>query len=347
MTNEEFNNEFDVLYNSITSNQAPGLDEYEKSVFLTKAQDEIILQYFNPKGNKFQEGFDSTRKRQVDFKNLLRTIRFTQEYRLDKYTKNLEKFDNRSIVFPVPDDVLLFINESLTTSTGEIKIVMPISMDEYTIFMGKPFQYPPKKFVWRLLNNYSYQYSPSIEIRTTNNALVCTIYNTSDGKVLIFDYWITGSEGGNITSDHIDNNIIKIRGTGSVELLKNYLEQFGARVVIQNTNLSVKVNTLILPIEGQIVELIGYNINTDLTYALRYIKRPDPIVIDTLPEGLSIRGIRAKSSCQLDPIIHQEILQRAVELAKAVYQGNLDAQIAIGSNSQTNLGIIPQSNNSK
>ena len=105
MTNEEFSNEFDVLYNSITSNQAPGLDEYEKSVFLTKAQDEIILQYFNPKGNKFQEGFDSTRKRQIDFKNLLRTIRFTQEYRLDKYTKNLEKFDNRSIVFPVPDDV--------------------------------------------------------------------------------------------------------------------------------------------------------------------------------------------------------------------------------------------------
>lgn len=348
MTNEEFSNEFDVLYNSITSNQAPGLDEYEKSVFLTKAQDEIILQYFNPKGNKFQEGFDSSRKRQVDFKNLLRTIRFTQEYRLDKYTKDLEKFDNRSIVFPIPDDVLLFINESLTTSTGEIKIVMPISMDEYTIFMQKPYQYPPKKFVWRLLNSFSYSYSPSIEIKTdTNSELVCTIYNNSEGKILILDYQITGLEGGSIDKDYIGNNIIKIRGTGSVELLKNYLDQFKVLVSIQNTNLSVKVNTLILPIEGQIVELIGYNINTDLTYALRYIKRPDPIVIDTLPEGLSIRGIRTKSSCQLDPIIHQEILQRAVELAKAVYQGNLDTQIAIGSNSQTNLGIIPQSNNSK
>lgn len=34
---EEFSNEFDVLYNSITSNQAPGIDEYEKSVFLTEA----------------------------------------------------------------------------------------------------------------------------------------------------------------------------------------------------------------------------------------------------------------------------------------------------------------------
>ena len=42
MTNNEFSNEFDVLYQNITSNQAPGLDEYEKSVFLSKAQDEIV-----------------------------------------------------------------------------------------------------------------------------------------------------------------------------------------------------------------------------------------------------------------------------------------------------------------
>jgi len=37
MTVEEFSNQFDVLFNNITSNAAPGLNEYEKSVFLTKA----------------------------------------------------------------------------------------------------------------------------------------------------------------------------------------------------------------------------------------------------------------------------------------------------------------------
>lgn len=52
MTLQEFDNEFDVLYNNITSNQAPGLDAYEKSVFLTKAQDEILKAYFNPRTNK-------------------------------------------------------------------------------------------------------------------------------------------------------------------------------------------------------------------------------------------------------------------------------------------------------
>ena len=45
MTTQEFSNEFDVLYNNIMSNQAPGLDEYEKSVFLTKAQNEILKNY--------------------------------------------------------------------------------------------------------------------------------------------------------------------------------------------------------------------------------------------------------------------------------------------------------------
>ena len=35
MTNQEFSNEFDILYNNVVGNQAPGLDTYEKSVFLT------------------------------------------------------------------------------------------------------------------------------------------------------------------------------------------------------------------------------------------------------------------------------------------------------------------------
>ena len=46
MTNNEFSNEFDVLYQNIASNQAPGLDAYEKSVFLTMAQEQIVLELY-------------------------------------------------------------------------------------------------------------------------------------------------------------------------------------------------------------------------------------------------------------------------------------------------------------
>jgi hypothetical protein len=37
MNPTEMSNEFDILYNQVNSNQAPGIDEYEKSVFLTKS----------------------------------------------------------------------------------------------------------------------------------------------------------------------------------------------------------------------------------------------------------------------------------------------------------------------
>ena len=68
MTTQEFSNEFDVLYNNIMSNQAPGLNEYEKSVFLTKAQSQLVNEYFNNRTDGFGGGgFDGSQKRQYDF----------------------------------------------------------------------------------------------------------------------------------------------------------------------------------------------------------------------------------------------------------------------------------------
>ena len=67
MSSEEFLDRFDVLFNNVASNQAPGLNVYEVCVFLTKAQDEKLKNYFNPKGNKYGEGFDGNQKRQIDF----------------------------------------------------------------------------------------------------------------------------------------------------------------------------------------------------------------------------------------------------------------------------------------
>ena len=42
MTTTEFSNEFDILYESIASNGAPPLDDYEKSVLLTQAQEILV-----------------------------------------------------------------------------------------------------------------------------------------------------------------------------------------------------------------------------------------------------------------------------------------------------------------
>ena len=52
MTCDEFSREFDILYNNITSNQAPSLNSYEKSVFLTQAQEAIVIDLYRGNDSK-------------------------------------------------------------------------------------------------------------------------------------------------------------------------------------------------------------------------------------------------------------------------------------------------------
>lgn len=151
MTKEEMSNEFDILYNQVNSNQAPGVDEYEKSVFLTKAQDDIIRMYFDPRGNKFQEGFDGSQKRQYDFSTII-TIKELD--RIDNPV-NYTPYDPRAISFKFPENLFLAINESII-ERGEdnkniIYQIIPISYYDYSRLMQKPYQYPPKRTVWRII----------------------------------------------------------------------------------------------------------------------------------------------------------------------------------------------------
>ena len=84
MTLDEFSEGFDVRYNNITSNQAPGLNEHEKSLFLTTAQDEKIKNHFtaNSKGNDLGQGFDDSAKRQADFSMLMKWFPPPKDMRL-------------------------------------------------------------------------------------------------------------------------------------------------------------------------------------------------------------------------------------------------------------------------
>lgn len=177
MTTTEFSNEFDILYNNISSNQAPGLDEYEKSVFLTKAQDELVKAYFNPLTVKTNQGFDASSKRQYDFSTLIKTASIdlnsiqvtnsegTTSVKPIKDTSNLiKKIDFRSELCGLPSDVFLIVNEILEFNTiqkesSPPKItpftsfsVIPISYTDYTRIMLKPYHYPVKRSAWRLIN---------------------------------------------------------------------------------------------------------------------------------------------------------------------------------------------------
>lgn len=148
MSPTELSDRFDILFNSIMSNAAPGLNEYEKSVFLTKAQSEIIKNYFNPNGNKYKEGFDQSPKRQIDFSMLMRSKKLT--------ASGTSTYDLRGTSYTYPDDVLLIVNESLLILDGNNKVtgirqVIPITYDTYTRVMSKPFKEPLKNQAWRLI----------------------------------------------------------------------------------------------------------------------------------------------------------------------------------------------------
>lgn len=59
MTTQEFSIEFDILYNNLASNSAPPINEYEKSVLLTKAQSDIVLGLYSGR-NQLGLSFEST-----------------------------------------------------------------------------------------------------------------------------------------------------------------------------------------------------------------------------------------------------------------------------------------------
>ena len=256
MTTKEFSDQFDVLYNNITSNQAPGLNEYEKSVFLTKAQDELVKNYFVPEGNPHQKGFDGNQKRQIDFSMLMRTANCTQ------IQQTIGTVDPRAITYTLPPDVMYIINESVQYYREEgyeilgIRQVIPLTYDEYMRLMSKPYKEPVKYQAWRLITG-----------KESTNPKVDIIITSSDKKK-----YLTGEEG-----------------------------------------------------EG-------------MKYIIRYVKRPNPIVLanfeDTFGEELSIHGESNVSPCELDPAIHEEILQRAVELAKIAWAGEPAATVQAGQRSE-------------
>lgn len=291
MTTTEMSNEFDILYNQVNSNQAPGVDEFEKSVFLTKAQNQVILAKFDPRGNKFQAGFninDLGQLRQYDFSTLI------ENTELDKITsQQYSPYDPRAITFVLPDDYFLTLNESVVENYQQVPYIyqiIDISYSDYARLMQKAYQYPPKRSVWKLI--------------------------TKNGTV----------EEQTVVEDN-------------------------PQVAQIQTERGAKLNTIQnVEVSGTFCELIGKFINEDnITYKMRYVKRPTPIVlVDLSEDGLSIDNVNTVTPCKLPEGVHHIIVQRAVELCTAIYNpqalGNL---VGVGNASATDLGIISNSSKEK
>lgn len=338
MTNQEFSDSFDVLYNNITNNQAPGIDEYEKSIFLTKAQDEIIKAYFDPTLNKSHHGFDQSKRRQIDFSMLIKTGVATEVTGMTSlFPLGHTKF------FAVPDRIMMFINESLEVQRGnERKFlnVVPLDDAEYARLMSKPFKRPIKNQAWRIITNTKVNsVTTTTDYGTLSSMLAnklglpySTVFNSINNKELEF---IQNSSNTNIYILSVDDTSTALTTTG---IVLSALDSTVATFTLEEKETMNQYINKTVAESKSVVELVPGPIDNINTYTIRYIARPRAIILSEL-EGVTIDNQTAAQSCELDEILHQEILQRAVELAKAAYMGDLSSQIALGQASETNMGI--------
>ena len=199
-------------------------------------------------------------------------------------------YDPRGKLFQMPSDLFIPINESLRFvvkteggyhgsaayyATKFQRQVIPLSMEEYTRQMSKPYKEPLKYQAWRLL---------------VNNVIRSA----------------SGSEDGKLAEIIAGHNDLK-----------------------------------------------WLNATTDETrlmqYVIRYIRKPKPIIIAPIDSyNVSINGQDGTDStyytqdtdgnitnpCELDESLHEEILQRAVELAKIAWAGEPAATVQAGQRSE-------------
>lgn len=376
MTTQEFSNEFDVLYNNIMSNQAPGLDEYEKSIFLTKAQEELVRDYFNSRNVKNAQGFDDNQKRQYDFSTLLSSITlpdFIDTYRALSVLNSViynTIFDSRAKIYIAPSDLFLVINESIEDSAKRRYSVLPISYDEYNRLMLKPYGFPLKRQAWRIISDRTsslvgwggkqvdsatflfkskYFKTINISIRITDDNDNVTEPTIIEGDTIVEIYmFVSINNLVNYWSAYLkDDRSLKKAGLDKyLYPLNRETGNFPSSGITEPTSFTISIAPAIME-SGEVVstpifEIIG-RFTGDIKYKMRYIKTPKPIILANLSdiqEGLSINGYNTVTECELPLNTHQEILQRAVELAKASYQGDLSSVIQTGNASGTDIGYV-------
>lgn len=222
MTTKEFSAEFDILYNNIMSNIAPGVTEYEKSVFLTQAQEQLIIEIYS--GQYKGEPFENSEEIRQYLKSLIQTsvktavTPFISEFP-DRFKHFKVELDAQNFWFVILESVL-FSGECPCTK-GQRVIVKPVTYDEYWSITRNPFRGPNQSRVLRVN-----------------------------------------------------------RSKNLIELISEY----------------------------EIGE-----------YVLKYLGRPQPIILALIEDAMTINGKSQVTECELPNVLHRTILTRAVQLAKSAW----------------------------
>ena len=116
-------------------------DEYEKSVFLTNAQEDVALGLYTGK-NTYGESFEQTEELRRYLSNLI------NEVILDPITTSNGMplgVDSKSKFFTLPDNLWFITYEAIAVEGGKCKqgfsmMVVPVRQDEYQRLKKNPFR---------------------------------------------------------------------------------------------------------------------------------------------------------------------------------------------------------------
>lgn len=140
----EWELEFDILYNNISSNKAPGLNVLEKSIILTEAQEDVVKSLYL--GTTGADGFESTEASSEYLKTLVKE-------------KKIHPTDESMNLYKLPDDLWFIIYEGFDGDEAEycdndvtrLIPVYPVTHDEFSKVAKNPFRGPNKRRVLRKL----------------------------------------------------------------------------------------------------------------------------------------------------------------------------------------------------
>ena len=162
MTRSEFSDEFDALLNSYATKidfgdqvsvQDVALDEYEKSVFLTKAQEEYVIALYNG-SNPLKTSFEETEEFRRYLANL---VKESTQHPIESSNGYPIGVGSKSTFFTLPEDVWFITYESANLGDGVKKCddmasisVVPVTQDEYHRIKKNPFRGPTNRRALRL-----------------------------------------------------------------------------------------------------------------------------------------------------------------------------------------------------
>ena len=159
MTTTEFSEGFDTLLDSYRRFKdfddrelldSLDFNEYEKSVFLTQAQEQIVIELYTGRTDK-SSSFEDTEEFRSYLRNLIETAELTP---LSIERKGIVGRD--SYFFNLPDDLLFITFEGAIFGKdaecmeGEYASVVPATQDELHRVVGNPFRGPGSRRALRL-----------------------------------------------------------------------------------------------------------------------------------------------------------------------------------------------------